>query len=268
MIMDLIHRYTAGKITIRDIAHRKWAELSDTTEKKLRILEPSAMFLGISPAEALVDATTHKSVFYERWLSTIRDRGLDDVAQAALYDEFTYYLTMLPYSHRHKSFHFLSRPLPLGGSMLEYGCGTAIPTEWLLARRPDTYFTVADIPSRTLEFVKFKFKKNSRVTYAEIPPGGVAALSKRYDVIVCLDVLEHTPNPVEIARLLARHLKPGGRLFVDFLAYENIQPGSACNLYCAQQQRGEAIQVFNEQLIPVRAMDALGAASYWGVYTK
>ena len=36
-----------------------------------------------------------------------------------------------------------------------------------------------------------------------------------YDVVTCLDVLEHVPQPEELVRQLHEYLRPGGRLFVS-----------------------------------------------------
>jgi SAM-dependent methyltransferase len=36
-----------------------------------------------------------------------------------------------------------------------------------------------------------------------------------FDVVVCLGVIQHTPNPEVTMRNLARHLKPGGHLVID-----------------------------------------------------
>ena len=35
-----------------------------------------------------------------------------------------------------------------------------------------------------------------------------------FDVILCTEVLEHTPEPIEALREMVRILKPGGRLFI------------------------------------------------------
>ncbi|MFL6593722.1 MAG: bifunctional 2-polyprenyl-6-hydroxyphenol methylase/3-demethylubiquinol 3-O-methyltransferase UbiG, partial [Luteimonas sp.] len=44
-----------------------------------------------------------------------------------------------------------------------------------------------------------------------------AAEPDRYDVITCMEMLEHVPDPASVLRACATLLKPGGRLFVSTL---------------------------------------------------
>jgi len=50
---------------------------------------------------------------------------------------------------------------------------------------------------------------------------------KRYDAVVSNHVIEHVPHPIEVLRMLGKHLKPGGKLVFmvpieDFRAKRNI----------------------------------------------
>ena len=42
-----------------------------------------------------------------------------------------------------------------------------------------------------------------------------AARARRFDAVLCLDVLEHVPQPEELVGQLAGYLRPGGRLIVS-----------------------------------------------------
>jgi 2-polyprenyl-3-methyl-5-hydroxy-6-metoxy-1,4-benzoquinol methylase len=112
------------------------------------------------------------------------------------YEEVHVYPFRQPYNKRFGGFrwyrHLVSHAKE--PSILEYGCGSAVLSEYLIDKFPRLRLSVADIPSVTLDFVKWK-----KTTYGypynvlTIAPGkeGIP-LSGRYDLIVCEDVLEHT----------------------------------------------------------------------------
>jgi 2-polyprenyl-3-methyl-5-hydroxy-6-metoxy-1,4-benzoquinol methylase len=106
------------------------------------------------------------------------------------------------------------------------------------------------------------------VTVVEIQPGGVPKFDVQFDVIACLDVLEHTPNPVDIADLLSRILKPGGKLFIDFIGYSGMTKSYGSNLLSAQEQRTSTINLLNTKLRPIREIPVTISDDYWGVYTR
>jgi SAM-dependent methyltransferase len=41
----------------------------------------------------------------------------------------------------------------------------------------------------------------------------------QFDVVVCIGVVQHTPNPEDTMRVLCSHLKPGGILIIDHYTY-------------------------------------------------
>src|SRR5439155_6145436 len=80
--------------------------------------------------------------------------------------------------------------------------------------------------------------------------GADLPLRRAYDVITCLDVLEHVVNPVQVVRHVVAHLKPGGTLYVNFIE----APGGE-NLEESAAQRAETIAFLNETLeaiVPLR----------------
>jgi 2-polyprenyl-3-methyl-5-hydroxy-6-metoxy-1,4-benzoquinol methylase len=170
------------------------------------------------------------------------------------YKEVETYSFRQPYIKRYENFRWYFRPLDHinNPSILEYGCGAAILTEWLIARFPDFEYTVADIPSTTLEFVKWKKTKfDYHYLILTIGPGkdGIP-LYKDHDLIICQDVLEHTPNPLEIVTAFVDHLSPGGVLIVDFVN----APGGE-NLEIAVQQREAVKNFLKSNLIPLKPID-------------
>src|SRR5262249_20469549 len=69
-------------------------------------------------------------------------------------------------------------------------------------------------------------------------------LVRAYDVITCLEVLEHVINPLDVVRHLAEHLKPGGRLLLNF----SDDPGRE-NLAQSAAERADTLAYLNGSLI-------------------
>jgi SAM-dependent methyltransferase len=69
-----------------------------------------------------------------------------------------------------------------------------------------------DVPgSRTYEFAVRRFAHYGLLgDRIRVVPDYASCFETEYDVIVCFEVLEHLPQPVEAIRDLARMLKPGG----------------------------------------------------------
>jgi 2-polyprenyl-3-methyl-5-hydroxy-6-metoxy-1,4-benzoquinol methylase len=181
------------------------------------------------------------------------------------YQEADVYPFRQPYLKRHGGFRWYRRlvghlPAP---SVLEYGCGSAALTEYLLAKYPEARFSVADIPSVTLDFVIWK-KETYGLAYKVLTIGagkqGIPLVDK-YDLIICQDVLEHTPNPLEIVSSFVEHLAPGGVLVTDFM---NAPEGE--NLVEAANQRDAVKQLLREKLVVAKAIDEAGGDD--GLYQK
>jgi 2-polyprenyl-3-methyl-5-hydroxy-6-metoxy-1,4-benzoquinol methylase len=217
--------------------------------------------LEISRPEALARALNkqrHKDMWFQR-----ERRSVEDIRQ--FYQEADVYPFRQPYNKRLGGYRWyaeLVRHIPRP-AILEYGCGSAVLTEYLLARCPQARFSVADIPSATLEFVKWK-KKAYQLPYEILTIGtgrdGIP-LQSEYDLIICQDVLEHTPNPLEIVSAFVEHLSVGGVLVLDFLN----APGGE-NLPAAVEQREAVKELLRTRLTPLKAIDDGGGNN--GLYVK
>ncbi len=181
------------------------------------------------------------------------------------YQEVHVYPFRQPYNKRLGGYRWCRelvrhRPRPV---ILEYGCGSAVWTEYLLERFPECRFVVADIPSVTLDFVQWK-KQTLGLGYEILTIGmgreGIP-LRGEYDLIACQDVLEHTPNPLEIVTAFIQHLSPHGVLLLDFLN----APGGE-NLAEAVTQRERVKDLLCSRLVPIKAIDDGGTVD--GLYLK
>jgi SAM-dependent methyltransferase len=102
--------------------------------------------------------------------------------------------------------------LPSWGLVLDWGCGTAelARLPWIL--RGGVYIGV-DVSAPSLAYCQAKYAGHVALFGR---PGSVVDDDAFYDGIVCVDVLEHVPNPLEVQAHLWRQLKPGGHMLLKF----------------------------------------------------
>lgn len=97
------------------------------------------------------------------------------------------------------------------GTLLDYGCGTAefVRADWI-DQGKDAY--LMDLPGPNFDYTKAKMA-NTRAKFCavngEMP-------NKKFDVVVCLDVLEHVRNPMALLKDLWGRLKTGGYALLWF----------------------------------------------------
>ena len=185
----------------------------------------------------------------------------------SFYAESEYWVLRQMYYHRNSGFHFVAASLKragLDGDFCEYGAGVAPVTAWLLPRFPRWRYTIADIPSPMLDFARWRFRRFANVEAREPGLGSDLPLTRAYDVITCLEVLEHVVNPLEVVRHLVAHLKPGGALYINFVD----EPGGDENLVESAAQRPETIEYLNRELCAVTPLHLSGLDEIRGHYVK
>lgn len=114
------------------------------------------------------------------------------------------------------------RFIPRGGNVCEYGCGLAPFTTSLVRyyRHRNLRITCADIPNLMLHFARWKFRDCRFIRALVLNPDDDNPLDEIYDVIVCVETLEHLPRPLAVLRHLHSALGPGGYLIFDYLRSE------------------------------------------------
>jgi 2-polyprenyl-3-methyl-5-hydroxy-6-metoxy-1,4-benzoquinol methylase len=220
-------------------------------------LKDVVAYTGLSAAEIrkrAMEKSTHK----DAWFTHSRNSEAD---YRAFYQEDDWYIYWQPWKFRHYTWHFLTKMLPLGGSLVEYGCGVAAMTTWMSRWYPGYRYTVADIPSATLQFAQFRLQGRRNVEIKTIRMGREGLpLTGRYDLVVCTEVLEHTINPDEICEHFCDHLASGGLLYLNF---QNEGWGGE-NLEEARERRPATLKILRERLHALKAIDEGG--TNWGLY--
>lgn len=100
------------------------------------------------------------------------------------------------------------------GDVLDYGGGIGDLCIELANRGLKVAY--GDVPGRSMDFAKWLFEKRG-VTPIEMIDLGKVKLSKQYDVIICIDVIEHVLSPEAVLEDIARHLRNKGRLIITAL---------------------------------------------------
>lgn len=97
--------------------------------------------------------------------------------------------------------------------VLDVGCGGGILSESMAQR--GAIVTGIDLGEKSLNVAKLhSLESGVSVDYQKVSAEALAeATPDSYDVVTCLEMLEHVPNPASIIRACATLVKPGGYVF-------------------------------------------------------
>ncbi len=104
-----------------------------------------------------------------------------------------------------------------GKKVIDVGCGGGILSESMAARGADV--TGIDLGEKPLKVAKLHLlETGQKVDYRLIAAEAMAAEQpEQFDVVTCMEMLEHVPDPASIVRACAQMVKPGGHLFFSTL---------------------------------------------------
>lgn len=100
-----------------------------------------------------------------------------------------------------------------GKRVLDVGCGGGILSESMARRGADVLGI--DLGDRPLQVAELHaLETGVRVEYERIAVEALALRERRqYDVVTCMELLEHVPDPESVVRACATLVRPGGWVF-------------------------------------------------------
>jgi len=100
-----------------------------------------------------------------------------------------------------------------GKSVLDVGCGGGILAESMAARGAQV--TGIDMGQAPLEVARLHLLESGlHVDYRQVPAEQLAEeMPGRFDVVTCMEMLEHVPDPGSVITACATLVRPGGHVF-------------------------------------------------------
>jgi len=113
---------------------------------------------------------------------------------------------------------YINRIVPLPGkSVLDVGCGGGILSESMAGMGAQV--TGIDLGDKALQVAKLHLLESGKqVDYRKIAVEDLAEQNPgSFDLITCMEMLEHVPDPASTVRACAQLVKPGGHVFFSTL---------------------------------------------------
>ena len=114
---------------------------------------------------------------------------------------------------------WIARQAPLAGrQVLDVGCGGGILAEAMARQGADVLGI--DLATKSLKVAQLHALESglANVAYREVAVEALAAeRPASFDVVTCMEMLEHVPDPASVVRACAELVKPGGWVFFSTL---------------------------------------------------
>jgi SAM-dependent methyltransferase len=100
--------------------------------------------------------------------------------------------------------------------ILDAGCGSGVGTEYLVHLNPQAQVVGIDLSAGTLEVAKKRCQSSGadRVEFHHLSIYDVQQIPGEFDLINCVGVLHHLPDPIRGIQALAKKLAPGGLMHI------------------------------------------------------
>jgi 2-polyprenyl-6-hydroxyphenyl methylase/3-demethylubiquinone-9 3-methyltransferase len=105
----------------------------------------------------------------------------------------------------------------IGKRVVDIGCGGGILAESMARKGADV--TGIDLSDKALKVADLhSLESGIQVRYEKIAAEDLAEReTASYDVVTCMEMLEHVPDPASVVRACAALVKPGGQVFFSTL---------------------------------------------------
>ncbi len=105
-------------------------------------------------------------------------------------------------------------PLP-GKKVIDIGCGGGILSESMAVLGADV--TGIDMAPTPLQVARLHLKESGlQVDYQQITAERMAdKYAGEFDIVTCMEMLEHVPDPASVLKACAQLVKPGGMVFLS-----------------------------------------------------
>jgi 2-polyprenyl-6-hydroxyphenyl methylase/3-demethylubiquinone-9 3-methyltransferase len=113
---------------------------------------------------------------------------------------------------------WINQRAPLAGKkVIDIGCGGGILTESMAKKGADV--TGIDLSEKALKVADLhSLESGAQVRYQKIAAEDMAAAEAgQYDVVTCMEMLEHVPDPASVIKACQSLVKPGGYVFFSTL---------------------------------------------------
>lgn len=99
------------------------------------------------------------------------------------------------------------------GNVLEVGCGSGATLKWLSEEKAASKTVGIEISDTAAELARTQVKEVHCLNFEQ---DAFPAATGPFDLVLCLDVLEHMVDPwAAVERLVSDHLEPGGTIIVS-----------------------------------------------------
>lgn len=104
-----------------------------------------------------------------------------------------------------------------GKTVIDVGCGGGLLSEGMAAR--GAHVTGIDLSEKPLGVARLHLLESGlEVSYRQISAEAMAEENPgKFDVVTCLEMLEHVPDPISTIRACSTLVKPGGKVFFSTL---------------------------------------------------